>query len=176
MRTALTICCIINLLLSCTGDTSTVEVSEGQFSFVPPEHWIFLFENFDHEEEYRIYSASYEVKSEKSDTTLAIVSIYAQHLENESVGCSPYHRYQRTSLQKAFQKKYDLKKPEICKMIGANQVVYCADDRTLDFEFQNENVLIQCRLTITRPSQPAPEEEVRMVKEFDAFIRSFSAL
>ena len=90
--------------------------------------------------------------------------------------CWPSSAYQARSLQKVFQKKSRLKVPKICKMIAHNQVVHCTSERTLDFEFQNGDVLIQCRLTIATPSQPTLEEEARMVEEFDVFIRSFATL
>lgn len=168
---------IISLFtLSCCNDPDAVEVSEGNFSFVPLKKWKFAFDQRDFEEDYRIYNATYEVKSEKMDTTVAIVSIYAQHLKDAGVECPSFERGELFPLQKAFQKKYGLKDHELCKVIDARKLVYCDSEAAVHFQFQNGDVWVQARLNRTNFDRPDLENFPELLDDFDTFIRSFEEI
>lgn len=163
---------------SCTNEPGRVEVPNGEFSYIPHQNWKFAFDAHDFEESYNIYTAVYEVSSQKTDSFIATLFVHAQHLDYINLECLSFNNYgdNQSSLQKAFQQKYGIKEPNLCKMIGENRRVFCDGDRTLDFHFQNEDVFIQCRMTIAVPRDIEREEEEQMLEEFDTFVRSFARL
>ncbi len=178
MKIILLLSSLISLsLLSCSNDGNIVKVPAGNFSYIPLKHWQFAFDVHEHEEEYRIYTALYEIKAEKTDTTVALVYIHAQHLEDKNnFECESFERYEHSSLQKAFQKKYGLKEPNLCTLIDAKKRLYCDSEVRIDFQFQNEDVFIQCYMAIVIFDQPELYDESQLIDDFDTFVRSFAKL
>ena len=171
---------IVLSLFSC-GDPNSVEVSEADFSYKPPKNWKLGFESYEFAPEYhwRIYHASYEVKSKKQDTTIAIVQIDAQYLKkpNEVMTSDiAGGRDEGYSLQKTFQKKYGLKRPEICTVINSRKRAFCTSEYSIEFEFQNGDFFIQCKINSTHLPESELYDENGLVNEFDQFIQTIQEL
>lgn len=141
-------------------------MSFESYKFAPEDYW-------------KIYHASYEVKSKKQDTTIAIVQIDAQYLKDnnkEMTSDIAGARDEGYSLQKTFQKKYGLKRPEICALINSRKRVYCDGEYGINFEFQNGDIFIQCHVGSTLLPESELYNEKVLVDEFDQFIRSVKEL
>ena len=150
-----------------------ISVPNGNFQYTPLDNWKLAYE-ISNENNY-IHNAVYEIKSDKKDTTVAVVSIFCSKLDIGSPSVNQMnHIYELTTFQKIFQTKYGLDGVQLTKVFDKDKSIYCNTKGRIYFKFKNEDLFIECNLLITVLTEPDLYEEPKMVNEFDQFIKTYS--